>query len=291
VASIATPPPPEHQGLPDVLFQSAQATVEHGTDPGDYYCEHVFFNAQATAAKTPSVAKNAEGEKLVGFLHCPPDAWTETKGGKYAQADRHAGTREVVGAALKGYFEDAAPSVKTDPVKILLTGFGPFMSIEDNPTGDFVTHPENIDAALAQSFGKDLLTPKGKPVKLADGAQGLVYQVRDAVTGKTRTLEVATDKLAVADATLDPRNPRSIERAIADVKPNAVLSMGVAGPGSYLAEHHADDGGMRPTADGGWKHVDGAPQTRSQPDNYSLARAILRGQPAPLEAEGGDAIV
>lgn len=263
--------------LPEVLFQSPEATVEHGTDPGDFYCEHIFFTAQREAARAASsVVKNAAGEKLVGFLHVPPDDWTGGGGAKYAQADRHRATREVVGAALRGYFQDAAAAVRTDPVKVLLTGYGPFESVVDNPTGDFVSHTANIDAALKAAFGADLKTPVGKPVALPHGARALAYKVVDPATGRVRTLEVGLDRFAVADATLDPKSARSIERAVADFKPQAILSMGVAGPGAYLAEHHADDGGMR-AAGGGFKHVDGAPEEHAFADNYSLARAILRG--------------
>ncbi|HVY60322.1 MAG TPA: hypothetical protein VHF22_01660, partial [Planctomycetota bacterium] len=234
-----------------------------------------------------SVVKNASGERLVGFLHVPPDDFTETTGAKYAQAARHAGTREVVGAAVRGYFEDAAAAVKKDPVKLLLTGYGPFMSIKDNPTGDFVAHAENIDAALKGAFGADLLTPKGKMTTFPGGGHALAYRVRDPKTGKERTLQVGLDKFAVADRTLDPKSARSIEQAIAAFRPNAVLSMGVAGPGAYLAEHHADDGGMDATKSGGFKHDDGAAAKKSFADNYSLARAILRGSAPPAASQAG----
>src|SRR4051812_11251638 len=61
-------------GLPDVLLSSANATVVHGKDPGNFYCEHMFFVAQREANQPGScVLTNSCGEKLVGFLHIPMD--------------------------------------------------------------------------------------------------------------------------------------------------------------------------------------------------------------------------
>src|SRR5688500_3170455 len=98
-------PPPRRRppGIPDVLFTtSAGARVGHGTDPGDYYCEHAFFLAQREAASTASIDRNHAGEPLVGFLHWPADRWS-TRTGNYTQAERHRSGREVVGAAVRGF--------------------------------------------------------------------------------------------------------------------------------------------------------------------------------------------
>ena len=43
-----------------------------------------------------AVGLNAQGERLVGFLHVPQDAHTSVVGDRYVQAERHQGTREVV---------------------------------------------------------------------------------------------------------------------------------------------------------------------------------------------------
>jgi hypothetical protein len=289
-APRGTPGPADlgaHQGLPDVLFQSPDATVQHGTDPGNFYCEHIFYASQREADRPgSSVATNAFGERLAGFLHVPDDAWTSGGGGSYAEADRHRGTREVVGAALRGYFDDiaAAPGGASGPVRILLTGFGPFDTIRNNPTGDFVSHRENLDAAMRAAFGANLLTPVGtRTAGTSIGAgETFTYRVRDPATGNQRQVQIRAEQLAVADGSLDPASAGSIERAYAAFRPQAAISLGVA-PDSrvYLAEHHADEGGMRPTANGGFRHEDGAPEDAPLPDNYSLARAILRGAPSP----------
>ena len=63
---------------------------------------------------------------------------------------------------------------------------------------------------------------------------------------------------------------------MAQFAPHGVLSMGVAvGREDFLAEHHADDGGLDKS---GKKHQDGAAPRRDMPDNYALARGILDGQ-------------
>ena len=42
-------------GLPDTLMEmEGGARVGHGTDAGDYYCEHMFFQTQKEAMKSGS---------------------------------------------------------------------------------------------------------------------------------------------------------------------------------------------------------------------------------------------
>lgn len=267
-----------------ILLQAAGgARVVHGTDPGDFYCEHAFYVAGREAHRPgTSIRRNAEGEPLVGFLHVPADAWTAQAGGGYSQAVRHGATREVVGAALRGYVEDAAraPGAGAGPVRILLTGYTRFRSVADNPTGDFVSHAENVDAAMRAGFGADLLTLEGRPVPPARGAppgMTLAYDVRDPATGRPRTVLVHAQPLAVSDATLDPGRRESLQSAIRGFRPNAVLSMGVTGGTEYRAEHHADNGGLRARGRG-FRHDDGAAPSHANPDNYSLARALQRGR-------------
>ncbi len=261
--------------LPDVLMSTPNASVKHGTDPGDFYCEHLFFLSQKEAGKRgSSVVKNAAGERLVGFLHLPPDRYQGDGVVDYTQAQRHGSTRQVVGAALRGYYEDAVNAGAGNPVRLLLTGYGPFQSVVDNPTGDFVSHRENVDAALKNAFGSRLLSPRGEPVPgLPDT---YAYRIADPKTGGCRTVQVALERFAVDDETLNQVGERSIQDAIRDFKPHGVLSMGVTSGDSYLAEYHADNGSLK-RVDGRWRHTPGAPADVSMPDNRSLARAILRG--------------
>jgi pyrrolidone-carboxylate peptidase len=264
--------------LPDVLHVAPGGMkVVHGSDPGDFYCEHAFFITQSEArSPTSSVVKNAAGETLTGFLHVPPDVHTYRDPEPGIDVDtRHKNMRSVIGAALRGYYEQALPSVTGD-VKILLTGYTTFHSVKNNPTGDFVSHVKNIDAALESAFGAQLLTKQGQVRPGASGdAVRLAYTIVDPQTGSRRELIIEARKLPVADEALAENDARSIPHAMRTFSPHAVLAMGVAGGPDFMAEFHADDGGL--DLAGGARHAGYRQPTVSHPPNYSLARAIHVG--------------
>jgi hypothetical protein len=263
--STVTAPP-----LPDVLMKKGDLKVQHGTDPGDFYCEHMFFLTQQHALKANSGAvRNAQGEVLVGFLHVPMDAHTEVQGATYTQAARHAGTRQVVGAALRGYLLEALAQVHQGPVRLMLNGYDTFMSVKDNPTGNFTSHAENVNAAMRRAFGDALLTGKGRA--LDNGV--LEYRVKDPRDGKERAIQIQTHRWPVSDETIGG-GPASVQKALEAFRPHAVLSMGVASD-AYLAEWNADDGGLRRGR--APRHEDGRAPSVTLPENRSLARAIVRG--------------
>ncbi len=271
---VATPADDGRGGLPAVLKRtSAGLEVRHGTDPGDFYCEHMFFTAQGHAMHPGStVLSNSHGERLVGFLHVPGDAHLSAAPESYRQADRHRGTREVVGAALRGYYDQAARQVD-GPVRLLVTGYGAFQGITNNPTGDFVSHRVNLDAAMRHAFGDALLTPRGRQVASADGEAEYAYRVRDE-SGRERELRILAVTMPVDDRAIDGRSARSVQRTMDRFGPHAVLSLGVsAAAPAYLAEHHADNGGLA-LRDGRFVHDASQDPTVSLPDNFSLARAI-----------------
>src|SRR5262245_33566843 len=61
------PADPAQRPLPDIRYDSE--------DPGDYYCEHVFFLAQEQATSgRGSVLSDSHGDRMVGFMHVPPNA-------------------------------------------------------------------------------------------------------------------------------------------------------------------------------------------------------------------------
>lgn len=278
---------PKNAGLPEELMRTGAARVTHGTDPGDFYCEHMFFTSQREADRPGSrVGVNAEGERLVGFLHAPPDAHTyraKPEEGKepYTQSERHQGARDVVGAAVRGYYPDAARAAGEGPVRLQLNGYDTFQSVKNNPTGDFVGHRENIDATMARAFGSDLLTPAGevlpRDATTPEGAERYRYRVRDAeAPDGERDVIVQAQVVPVADAAIDGSDPRSVQQTMAAFEPHAVLSLGVAGGQSFRAEFHADDGGLRRDASG-QGHDASRTAAESLAPNYSLGRAIHRG--------------
>lgn len=287
--SVSTP----HTDVPDLLLEAGAARVEHGTDPGDFYCEHAFFTLQRFATEV-GIKKNLQGEPLCGFLHVPNDA--ECGASPTATIDtakRYATHRRVVGAAVYGYFE-AAKTHAHDPVKILITGYGPFQSITNNPSGGFVSHRDNIDAAMKHAFGTALMGRKGK--LLADRVGGspddtmaLHYRVNDG--GRVREIVIVAERLRVADVALDNGDPGSLVGALKAVKPDAALSLGVHGGSCFLAEHHADDGGLVIDAHGRARHDDAKTPSMAFLDNYALARAIhaggKRGSARVADAQSG----
>ncbi|MCB9641646.1 MAG: hypothetical protein H6728_01040 [Myxococcales bacterium] len=265
-------------GLPTMLLETPEARVTHGDDPGDFYCEHMFFSAQmAASAPESSVLTNQQGEKMVGFLHVPSDTWmrqSEPMG--YTQAERHAGTRQVIGAALRGYASEIEAQHTEGPMRMMITGYDQFMYVRNNPTGDFVSHPENLDASMQIAFGDRLLTPQGEPLPREEAtgdAHAYRYQIRTE-DGGTRDVILSTVRFPVDDTAINPQDPRSVHHHVERETPQAVISMGVAGAGAYRAEHRADNGGLIRTEDGAQHHDDASPDTLRLRDNYSLARAI-----------------
>lgn len=260
-------PLPQSSGEPPLVYRGTGAlTVVRGDDPGDYYCEHVFYTAgRAAAAPGSSIVRNADGEPLVGFLHVPGDAYTETSTKPPSQAERHTKSREVIAAAIAGYVNEVPASERN--VRVLLSGFGPFESIVNNPTGDFTQNRENIDAAMASAFA----AAPGTIVARSSRSYDLQYTLSD---GRRVTIRCA--RLPVDDTTIDGRSSWSIQRLYKDFRPHAALHLGVATSAkSYRAEFHADNGGLR--ADG--KHDAFADATDSLADNFSLERVLRAASP------------
>jgi len=273
-------------GLPETLQNLPSGKkVAHGTDPGNFYCEHMFFSTQTAAAKAgSSVVDNAEGESLTGFLHLPGDREaTADLSETYTRKDSKKDAQAVVGSALRGWIDTAQAKVPTGPIKMLLTGYANWGSVVNNPTGGFVSAKKNLDAVMAQGYGAKLLTPSGKMVEQsapdATGG-GQVYHIwsyKIATESGEREVLLRGQVFPVADSAID-RGPHSVQQVMADFAPHGVLSLGVAvGHDDFLAEHHADDGGLDR---GHKKHEDGTAPRKNLPDNYALGRGIVEGQAA-----------
>jgi len=252
------PAPAERSGAdsappPFVLAKLPGGTrVTQGSDPGDFYCEHAFFTStQEAQRKDTSILKNSHGEPLTGFLHVPADKATFQSETRIDPAERHAERRTVVGAALRGLVDAARPQLPSDaPVRVLVTGYGAFGSVKNNPTGDFVGQQSNFDAAMQRGFGDKLVTPRGKLLESEDGRQRLEYKVLEP-SGAQRSVIVEAVKLPVDDSAING-GPRSLQARIGAFQPHAVMSMGVAaGSRDYLAEFQTASGGLDLTPGGG----------------------------------------
>lgn len=268
-------------GLPDTLQNLPSGKrVAHGTDPGDFYCEHMFYSTQVAAEQAASsVLRNEQGESLTGFLHLPGDREaTDNASEDYTRKTSQKDTQAVVGSALRGWIDTALPQVSSGPVKLLLTGYANWGSVVNNPTGGFVAAKKNVDAAMAQGFGAQLKTKQGKEIEQGSGEHVFhTWSYRIATPTGEREVQLRGQVFAVADQTID-RGAASAQQAMADWAPHGVLSMGVAvGHDDFLAEHHADDGGLD---EAHAKHDDAAGPRHNLPDNYALARGIVAGERA-----------
>lgn len=278
--------------------------VEQSDDAGAYYCEHALFVSLHQAGEAHSSIVRGSHGPLVGFLHLPADRLATMDPNERdaavvqrAQVERqalHRHTQQVVGAALRGYCQEvqAAGAVAAgDPIRILLTGYQPFMSITNNPTGDFIQHRANITAALRSAY-RDVIedgsteTPAG-----VHGATTLRYRVGAA--GQEWPLEVTVLWLPVSDAAIDPGNRDSVGGAMGALRPHAELSMGVNPNESsvYRVETRGTDAGLdrnrldpdlgkdSTIPDKGWKHQDGRAATQTV-HTSALWEAIRSGDAA-----------
>lgn len=229
-------------GLPAVLWASPDGALQvvHGDDPGGFYCEHCLYAVRRTATETSSIVV-VDGEPLVGFLHVPKDALTALDAPTEQPLQRHRATIDVVATVLRGW----ALQVRVPgPLRVLLTGYGPWGTVKNNPTGDAVSHADVV-TAIVQRAGV--------------------------------ALDVHTHRLAVDDSAIDG-GPNSVQAAMAQVQPHVVLSMGVHGGfDRFLAEHVASDRNL--VVDGAvLRHVNDRPATHRLPSSRVLARGLVLGQ-------------
>jgi pyrrolidone-carboxylate peptidase len=265
---------------PNVPLKTSDLEVDQGIDPGNFYCEHIFFEVELEAARAESsVLSNHRGEKLVGFLHVPSDAYADGTVAPPSESERQAKTRRVIAAALRGFYDELLQQMGNATPSLLLTGYDRFMTVVNNPTGEFVSHKENLDASMAIAFGPNLVTPEGQLVgALRDAPEGgatFRYQLKTQ-TGTTREVLLSAVRFPVDDTTISASSGRSIQTAMRALSPSAVICMGVADSVPYLAEHRADSGGMRRSPSDS-KHDDSQPDKARLEDNFALARAIQAG--------------
>ncbi|MBZ5708181.1 hypothetical protein [Nannocystis pusilla] len=200
----------------------AEADVQLGVDPGTFYCADQLANLIALAGEPAFTGV------LTGFIHVPPDRAT----GPVAAAAAHLHPRgdglqqcaRVVAAALRELSEE------TSEPTIVLTAFGPFAGVADNPTAAFVADLASLDAAA------QLAAPE---LALA-GRERLATATLHRYAGASRTLTLATTVLPLAATAADALAGRyfdtdataaNFHRALAPVlavrRPAAIISLGV----------------------------------------------------------------
>src|SRR5262249_44131270 len=148
------------------------------------------------------IARDGHGDPLVTFIHHPGNLDDPRS------PNRQAGAQEVVGATLRGYVDSAKGQVPgNEPIKVLVTGYGEFKGVKNNPTQNFVQHPENLDAAMARGFGSQLArgadgTPQRQALEPVNGQPVYRYQLNNQ-DGTTRNVDVALALLPVSDRAID----------------------------------------------------------------------------------------
>jgi pyrrolidone-carboxylate peptidase len=267
------PPVGPSSPAPELVYASDLAAVYRSDDAGDFYCEHIYYLAgRAALAPGSSVRQDAAKEPLVGFLHVPGDRYDDGTTGIPSQARRHLATRSLVGAGIAGFVAAVPADVST--VRVLLTGFGRFDGVVSNPTGDFVAHPSNLDAAMAQGFGATLRTPHGTIIARSPRGFDVQYELTNG-----RRVVIRSVRLPVDDTAIDARSSWSIQRLYKDFRPDAALHLGVAeGREDYSVEYHADNGGLCGDLRDA-RHDDFAPATESDPDDFALEHVLEAASP------------
>jgi hypothetical protein len=306
---VAGPAPTATDGMMDV----AGAQVATSAEAGGYYCEHTLFSTLEEAQQPGSSVVQGESGALAGFLHLPDDEETYEHGEVKDQGKRHEGTRKVVAAAFRGYFDQISLRggvADGEPYRILITGYGTFMdSIRNNPTGDFVAHVDNITASMRMAFGDALVSDEPEQVNVAQTDRFLArakagggaevqeyynatfkYQIHEPATCDTRDVLITCLRLPVTDQAIDPQSPGSVQDAMREFGPEAVLSMGVV-PDSDFSEHNyraetrADDQNLASDANHARRHDDSHEQTEEHA-SMGLRNAIRDGAPHVDAARG-----
>lgn len=249
-------------GLPD---------ARESDDAGRFYCAHALFLAHLAVERGRApLARDDEGEPLVGFLHVPPDERTlDDK--RPPSADRHRDTKRVVAAALAGWAPALARALPGDPLRVVVTGFGGFRDVVDNPTGDFVRSFADVRETLVLAFGDDLssctLEEEGR-------ARATIL-----VEGQPRTLALRLSNLPVDDRFLAYEGESSLLGLLEnDVRAHAWLGLGVCRSRFYRVETLPHDGGLRNDVDG-LRHEREREPGRFPRGSRSLVRALERGGP------------
>ena len=245
---------------------------------GTYYCAHAFYVLARWSEHHAQHARGSAGPG-VGFLHVPAD--DATTGDAPTTVARHEQTGVVIASALRGLL-DAHDG--RGELHVLLTGYGAFQGVVDNPTGAFVLDANALPDAMARAAGEVAreLEPLVEGAEGASTARGV--RVRRVRAGR---LLVSALVLEVTDRALDADAPGSLPWALERFVPHVAISMGVhRSSAAYRVELLPTNGGLV------WheraaRHVAGSPITEALRERPLLADAIERGARALWPSSSG----
>lgn len=120
------------------------AAVCLGVDPGTFFC--------GGQAKLLADLKASYPGMKTGFIHVPPD---KQAGGPHlaTRSENLAMMAQVLARTVRGLVGESGDKA------ILLTGYGPFEEVQDNPTQAFLQHRDgspskaNLDRVMTHAFG------------------------------------------------------------------------------------------------------------------------------------------
>lgn len=156
------------------------ADVALGVDPGTYFCGGL---AHALAARG--------GRAATAFIHVPPDA-----------ALPRPALLDLLGLVVAGCL--AALGADRPPGPVLLTGFGPFPGVADNPTAAFVGDAARVAAAAGG-------LARGVVLALAD-ADGRPYEAMGPVLAQLDAALAGPDPAVILALGVDSRQALSRPR-------------------------------------------------------------------------------
>lgn len=217
-----------------IARSGAEAAVELGVDPGTFYCGDQFA-ALIALGRAPPFA----GVTRVGFVHVPPDRRSAPELDGAGLLDRASNldlAAQVLAVLLRGL------SAGTGPVHLVLTGFGPFVGVVDNPSAAIVGDPAVIERAMAMAAPG--VVAVGESSRLNDVPAGIRGVRRGFVGPEARSWTVTSLVLPLAasdDAArrgdyfsadmMTARFGVALSAALApagDAPPAAIVSLGVA---------------------------------------------------------------
>jgi hypothetical protein len=173
-----------------------QAWLRLGADPGGFFCGALF--ADLLMARREGLLA---AQTCVGFLHVPPDQACSAAAAASPRLCSRAVNLEMIGRVL-GSLLCRDLLVGPQDRRVLITGFGPFEGVCDNPTAAFVGDAGAIDSMIAlaspeaaRSGRREAFFLEGE-AEAADAVSGWVDRFRAAEGAQT--IEVVTGLLPLA---------------------------------------------------------------------------------------------
>lgn len=216
----------------------------------DYLCGHVF--------RTTSESMGTSNVKYSGFIHMGEgyigiEGSTDDPVKDKKHKEQYL---EVLGTGIKGFADKLKDKSN---ITIMVTGFTQFSYIKDNPTSRFLfgdgksTEPSSfgfkrptndIDKMMENTFGKFKEAPKPFYIKQGDKQieAGRTYTFTDPISKETKTINLSTVRLPVDTDFTNNDNQNNnligdgtgntLKTAIAQAKPDAIISFGAGTPGN-----------------------------------------------------------